>query len=105
MFFPGNFLADGLDDEIRRDLLQELPTQDYYARLYNDGPQAVSEQQDAIVKFYEAAVELRNYRNQQQRTLNLHRRFFVTGEAGSGKTFTYNVIHLKISRQIQIYRF
>lgn len=94
MFFPGNFLADGLDEEIRRDLEQELPTQDYYARLYNDGPQAVSEQQDAIERFYDAAVELRNYRNKQQRSLNLHRRFFVTGEAGSGKTFTYNVIRL-----------
>lgn len=89
MFFPGDFLAKNLEPELLS--TSDLHTQKYYADMYNKGPAPSNEQREAIEKFMKAAEDLRNLKEGKQTDLTQRRHFFITGEAGCGKTFTYNV--------------
>lgn len=95
MFFPGDFLAKNLDPELLP--TSELHTQKYYADMYNKGPAPSNEQREAIEKFMNAADDLRKLKEGKQTDLTQQRHFFITGEAGCGKTFTYNVIFFLFS--------
>lgn len=65
----------------------------YYVDYYASAPKPNDEQQNLIDEIYNSAVDLSYVMNKEQThfTPGLRRCFFVTGEGGSGKTFTYNV--------------
>jgi ABC-type oligopeptide transport system ATPase subunit len=63
--------------------------------LYGRGPQANQEQFNVIERIHQAAIDFRNVKNGTQTDFTVKQRcFFITGEGGSGKTFTYNVMFI-----------
>lgn len=72
----------------------EAKLQKYYMDLYNTGPTPNKEQNDIIEALMNGLKSVRHVVDYDAKSFvpNVQRYFFVTGEGGAGKTFTFNVV-------------
>jgi len=80
-------------DPILLEKNQRKNKQRYYLDLYLSDPQP-NDEQKAIIEEIKAGMQSARYvidGESREFATNIPRFFFITGEGGSGKTFTYNV--------------
>lgn len=88
---------DYIREHVDNDLLEEnerRPMRERYADLYDEGPRPDQDQQTFIDNVLEAVDDVRKVIDGEQaaRRTDIDHEFMLTGEGGSGKTFSYNVI-------------
>ncbi|KAL3096458.1 hypothetical protein niasHS_004420 [Heterodera schachtii] len=97
MFYRDDLVNARLPEELRADNANNS-MRERYADIYTASPRPNNEQQilvNAVFDGVKAANEFRKG-DADDKHLNTHRLFMVTGEGGAGKTFTYNKIIAKV---------